>query len=230
METNYVIFYQILAIVISNCYCGGGMILLRHSRGQKSLNNDLASESNDRSLKIWKRTKGIYEMDKHPGNSLALLKNKFRAIVDEKKIYIINSIEEWIERILDGHSDWIWCLAVLQNGDLATILKNGDLASGSGDKTIKIWNKNNFNLKNTLNGHSNDILCLAVLKNGDLASGSQDETIRIWNTNSGILRITIYAEKVVFSLLIERENLIAGYNQGPPDIYNINKGTRKKLV
>ncbi|RNA35496.1 F-box WD repeat-containing 1A, partial [Brachionus plicatilis] len=99
---------------------------------------------------------------------------------------------------------------------------NGDLASGSGDKTIKIWKKNNFELINTLNGHSNDILCLAVLKNGDLASGSQDETIRIWNTNSGILRITIYAEQVVFSLLIERENLIAGYYQADPNIYNIS--------
>ncbi|RNA07454.1 hypothetical protein BpHYR1_014410, partial [Brachionus plicatilis] len=128
METNYIIFYQILAIVISNCYCGGGMILLRHSRGQKSLNNDLASKSNYRSFRIWKRTKGIYEMDKHPGESIVLLKNKYVAEVDGKKINIFDPIENWIEWILDGHSDWIWCLAVLQNGDLA---------SASQDKTIK---------------------------------------------------------------------------------------------
>ena len=50
------------------------------------------------------------------------------------------------------------------------VLQNGDLASGSEDKTIKIWDSSTWSLKRTLTGHSDWVRSLAVLKNGDLAS------------------------------------------------------------
>jgi WD40 repeat protein len=39
-----------------------------------------------------------------------------------------------------------------------TVLQNGDLASGSADRTIKIWNPINVSLKRTLNGHTEYVL------------------------------------------------------------------------
>jgi WD40 repeat protein len=75
-------------------------------------------------------------------------------------------------RTLNGHTDWVRALTVLQNGDLA---------SGSDDKTIKIWNPIDGTLKRTLTGHTNSVLALTVLQNGDLASGSSDTTIKIWS-------------------------------------------------
>jgi hypothetical protein len=41
---------------------------------------------------------------------------------------------------LTGNSDWVWSLAVLQNGDLA---------SGSWDETISIWHSFTVILKNS---------------------------------------------------------------------------------
>jgi WD40 repeat protein len=35
-----------------------------------------------------------------------------------------------------------------------TVLQNGDLASGSADRTMKIWNPINGTLKRIFNGHS----------------------------------------------------------------------------
>jgi WD40 repeat protein len=64
------------------------------------------------------------------------------------------------------------------------VLQNGDLASGSDDLTIKIWNPNNGTLKRTLNGHNLHVNALTVLQNGDLASGSWYNTIKIWSTKS----------------------------------------------
>jgi WD40 repeat protein len=64
------------------------------------------------------------------------------------------------------------------------VLQNGDLASGSSDYTIKIWNPIDGTLKRTLNGHTNVVYALTVLQNGDLASGSWDKTIKIWSTKS----------------------------------------------
>ena len=72
---------------------------------------------------------------------------------------------------MSGHTDSVFSLAVLQNGDLA---------SGSWDNTIKIWDTNTGSLKRTLVGHTGYVWSLAVLQNGDLASGSWDNTIKIW--------------------------------------------------
>jgi len=60
-------------------------------------------------------------------------------------------------------------------------LQNGYLASGSGDKTIKIWNTHTGSEIRTLTGHTSEIFSLAVLPNGFLASVSEDKTIKIWN-------------------------------------------------
>jgi WD40 repeat protein len=76
-----------------------------------------------------------------------------------------------VKSTLIGHNDSVCSLAVLQNGDLA---------SGSWDNTIKIWDTNTGSLKRTLVGHTGYVWSLAVLQNGDLASGSWDNTIKIW--------------------------------------------------
>lgn len=58
-------------------------------------------------------------------------------------------------------------------------LGNGNIASGSRDNTIKIWNRNGECLK-TLTGHSGTILSLAETSDGKLVSASRDKTIKIW--------------------------------------------------
>ncbi|MBW4612648.1 MAG: hypothetical protein KME21_05095 [Desmonostoc vinosum HA7617-LM4] len=55
------------------------------------------------------------------------------------------------------------------------------LASGSRDKTIKIWNLATGQEITTLNGHSNWVTSVAFSPDGrTLASGSDDATIKIW--------------------------------------------------
>ena len=52
-----------------------------------------------------------------------------------------------------------------------TVLQNDDLASGSTDTTIQIWNPINGTLIRTLNGLTHWANALTVLQNGDNASG-----------------------------------------------------------
>ena len=65
------------------------------------------------------------------------------------------------------------------------VSKNGYLASGSDDYTLRIWNLENkreiycFNSSN--GGHSNHIRTLLSLKENYLASGSLDGSIKIWS-------------------------------------------------
>lgn len=76
-----------------------------------------------------------------------------------------------ILRMLSGHTSAIYSL---------TILQDGRLVSGSGDKSIKIRNpKDNFNCSRTLTGHSGVIYSLTRLQDGRLVPGSEDKTIKI---------------------------------------------------
>jgi WD40 repeat protein len=65
------------------------------------------------------------------------------------------------------------------------------LASGSPDKTIKLWDKNSGVLLRTLEGHGFWVWSVAFDSTHLLASGSLDNTIKIWNKNSGDLLWTL---------------------------------------
>jgi WD40 repeat protein len=73
-----------------------------------------------------------------------------------------------------AHQQDVCCLAISHNGKL--------FASGSRDKTIKLWELKTFQIVGTLTGHRNAINCLLWMQdNRILISGSQDKTIKFWD-------------------------------------------------
>ena len=70
---------------------------------------------------------------------------------------------------LNGHTDCVWSLAFGQ-GNI--------LASGSGDRSIKIWNAENGQFIRTLNGHTDSVWSVAFGQGNILASGSVDRSLR----------------------------------------------------
>ena len=75
-------------------------------------------------------------------------------------------------RTLQGHTRSVGSLVVLPNGDLA---------SGSWDKTIRVWDTDTGECKQVLKGHTDLVSSLVVLPTGELASGPWDKTIRVWH-------------------------------------------------
>ena len=89
-----------------------------------------------------------------------------------------------------GHANFVYVLALLQNGDLV---------SGSWDKTIKVWNVDNGTVKRTLTGHISFIFAFKVLDNGDLVSGSYDR-IKVSDVATGTAKKDICVNSKVNSL------------------------------
>jgi len=60
------------------------------------------------------------------------------------------------------------------------------LASGSDDRTVKLWDAQNGQEVHTLRGHLHEIKSVAFSPDGKrLASGSYDKTVKLWDTQNG---------------------------------------------
>ncbi|KAF7502642.1 hypothetical protein GJ744_005417 [Endocarpon pusillum] len=84
--------------------------------------------------------------------------------------------ESWSAELqtLEGHSDWVTSVAFSPNGQL--------LASGSDDKTIKLWDPTTGELRQTLKGHNGCVQSVTFSPNSRLlASSSDDRTIKLWD-------------------------------------------------
>ena len=85
---------------------------------------------------------------------------------------------------LEGHTNLVKSVA---------FNTSGMLASGSGDKTIKLWDTSTMTCFGTLEGHTNNVWSVAFNGDGLLASGSCDTTINLTR---------IYTKKFVNTTLL----------------------------
>ena len=85
---------------------------------------------------------------------------------------------------LEGHSGEVYSVAFSPDGKR--------LASGSQDKTIKLWNSVTGKELLALEGHSHVVRSIAFSPDGKrLASGSYDKTIKLWDSVTGKALLTL---------------------------------------
>jgi len=110
--------------------------------------------------------------------TLSSVDNETRQNVEltlEKAVY---GIQEYNQLL--GHTSIIHTVEFSPKGDL--------IASGSQDKTIKLWKPDGTLLK-TLTGHQDGITSVAFSPRQPLlASASNDKTIKLWNTNGLLVK------------------------------------------
>ena len=83
--------------------------------------------------------------------------------------------------------------AIRAGSGRATFSHNGQrLASGSADKTVRLWDTETGALQQTLEGHTNWVHSVAFSHDDRrLASASSDKTVRIWDTETGAQQRTL---------------------------------------
>ena len=103
-------------------------------------------------------------------------KQSFATSSYDKEIHIWqsdNNYENWKQiKALKGHTGWIWDLIQLQNGNLASCSK---------DKTVRIWDMANYESIAVRIGHTDEVNALVELPQGILVSGGADSRIMFWN-------------------------------------------------
>jgi WD40 repeat protein len=95
-----------------------------------------------------------------------------------------NAREFSVIKTLAGHTDIIWTVALSANGQT--------LASGSEDRTIKVWNPQTGQLMHTFSGHAGAVRAIALSLDGNLlVSAGSDRTIKMWNLKTDKLIRTL---------------------------------------
>ena len=82
--------------------------------------------------------------------------------------------------VLEGHASAVQAVAYSPNGPY--------IATGSADRTVRLWRDGNLNPVRTYRGHKEYVTALAFSPDGRyLASGALDGSIRVWHTSSNSL-------------------------------------------
>ena len=89
---------------------------------------------------------------------------------------------------LEGHDDSVLAVAFLGDGKM--------LATGSKDKTVKLWNVAEKKEIATLKGHENKVQSLASTRDGKkLASGDSDGVVKVWDATTRAELFTLKGQK-----------------------------------
>ena len=80
------------------------------------------------------------------------------------------------------------------------------LATGSGDKSVKLWSLDDFSCVKTFEGHTNSVLRVDFLNNGlQLVSSASDGLVKLWNIKEEecITTLDNHEDKVCFIFILK---------------------------
>ena len=131
-----------------------------------------------------------------------------------------------LQQTINAHGDWVRCLSFTPDG--------AKLASGSFDKTIKVWQLDTGAALHTLTDRLKGVFALAVSPDGRLlASGSWDDTVELWNLETGtLLKNLSHHQASVRSLAIsaDSQTLISGSFDRTIVLWHLPDGAVTKTI
>jgi U3 small nucleolar RNA-associated protein 13 len=162
--------------------------------------------SQDRTVKRWDITKetkklrakytrkahdkDINAIDIDPSGTL------FASASQDRTVKIYSATEGEAIGVLRGHRRGVWTVKFApKDSQVPNSGNKGLIATGSGDKTVKIWSLADYSCLLTLEGHSNSVLKLAWLpyrpvdardkRGSQVASAAGDGLVKVWDSESG---------------------------------------------
>ena len=136
------------------------------------------------------------------------------------KLYNTNTFSK--TQFLIGHSDEISSLL---------LLSNGKLASGSKDKTIKIWNVEQQICEKTFKGNEDKVVNLTQLKDGTLLSSCSDGSINMWEVEIGHKLFVLNRKRISAIAFIQMDDeIVFSSSKESIDIWKIKSNKKAGIA
>ena len=173
----------------------------------------MCSGSKDRSIRVWggatlehERTLRDEE-DERTVYSLAAWEGNLISGQIDGVIRVWNMATGVCSGKLEGHTSYVWCLAV----------SGSRLVSGSSDGSVKVWAMGagaSWPCERTLVGHAGPVNTLATWQ-GKVLSGSRDTSVRVWDMETGAHDATLTGhDAAVTSLAVHGDRLFSASRDG----------------
>jgi WD40 repeat protein len=188
----------------------------------------LASGSDDHTAKLWKVRDGkcLKTLQGHTDTvfSVAFSSDGYKLASgsDDHTARLWDVQNGKCLKTLQGHTNTVFSVAFSPNPpNPPTPLNKGEqrgaeglgefLASGSFDRTIKLWNISTGECWKTLQGHANQVWSVTFSPDGQtLASGSFDQTIKLWDMHDGKCQKTLQGHTGWICSLAFSPSVLAG--------------------
>ncbi|MFI1955896.1 trypsin-like peptidase domain-containing protein [Streptomyces xinghaiensis] len=144
---------------------------------------------------------------------LALAAQHIHPTADTRAL-LLSTLTAPLRATLTGHTSPVSSVAVSPDGNT--------LATGSRDRTVRLWDVRTHRLRATLTGHSRSVGSVAFSPDGKtLATGGEDRTVRLWDvrTHRRLATLTGSASPVVFSP--DGKTLATGGDQGRVRLWDV---------
>ena len=144
----------------------------------------LASASDDRTVKVWDAATGecLRTLEGHSAWVRSVVfshdSRQLASASDDRTVKVWDAATGECLRTLEGHSAWV--RSVVFSHD------SRQLASASGDRTVKVWDAVMGECLRTLEGHSAWVRSVVFSHDSrQLASASGDRTVKVWDAATG---------------------------------------------
>ena len=178
--------------------------------------NQIASASQDKTIKIWDITVGncLNTLVGHNEIVLSLIKlNKQTELTKTTKTTESSKQTEQTEQTK----------ATERNEIL--------IASISNDKSVKIWNTLSGSCLATLLGHTDTIRCLRKLNNKQIVTGGWDKTIKIWDVYSKeCIKMLDEHKDIIFQVITVGNKIVSSSQDKTIKIWDVSTGKCLKTI